>query len=176
MQRGLVIVFTGNGKGKTSAALGVALRSCGHEMYVSMVQFIKGATQSGEERAAERLKPQFELMVMGRGFVKHEAKAIPLSEHRKAAEEAFAVAAQRITSGFWDVVILDEINTAVSLGLLDISRVLELLARKPRKLHVILTGRNAHPDLIAAADLVTEMQDVKHPYESGTPAQEGIDF
>lgn len=177
MRKGLIIVYTGEGKGKTSAALGIALRACGHHLYVSMIQFVKSPTDSGEERAAERLKPEFEMITTGRGFVNIPGHTRPLPEHRQAAEEAFALAQQRVLSGFWDVVILDEINVAVALGLLDISRVLELLKNKSQKLHVVLTGRDAHPDLIAAADLVTEMRVVKHPYDDhGVPAQKGIDF
>lgn len=177
MQKGLVIVFTGEGKGKTSAALGIAFRACGHHMQVSMVQFVKSPTDSGEERAAERLKPEFELITTGKGFVNIPGHTLPLPEHRRAAEEAFSLAQQRVLSGFWDIVILDEINVALSLGLLDIGRVVELLRNRSPKLHVILTGRDAHPDLIAMADLVTEMRLVKHPYDDrGVPAQKGIDF
>jgi cob(I)alamin adenosyltransferase len=177
MQKGMIIVFTGDGKGKTSAALGIALRACGHYMYVSMVQFVKSPTDSGEERAAERLKPEFEMITTGKGFVNIPGHTVPLPDHKQAAEDAFVLAQQRISSGFWDIVILDEINVAVELGLLDIAKVLELLRNKPQKLHVILTGRAAHRDLIAVADLVTEMRLVKHPYDDrGIPAQQGIDF
>jgi cob(I)alamin adenosyltransferase len=176
MQRGLVIVFTGDGKGKTSAALGTALRACGHNMHVSMIQFVKSPTDSGEERAAELLKPGFEMITTGRGFVNIKGHTIPLPDHKKAAEDAFALAQQRISSGYWDIVILDEINVAVDLGLIDRGQLLEQLKNKPQKLHVILTGRNAHPDLIALADIVTEMRSLKHPYDSGVAAQKGIDF
>lgn len=177
MRNGLVIVFTGDGKGKTSAALGIALRASGHGMHVSMVQFVKSPTDSGEERAAERLKPQFELLTTGRGFVNIPGHTAPLPEHTRAAEEAFVLAQQRVLSGYWDVVILDEINVAVQLGLLDIARVLDLLRKKPKNLHVVLTGRDAHDELIALADLVTEMRLIKHPYdERSIPAQRGIDF
>ena len=177
MQKGLIIVYTGDGKGKTSAALGIALRASGHAMYTCMVQFVKSPTDSGEERAAERLKPQFELITTGRGFVDIPGHTAPLPEHKKAAENAFILAQQRVLSGYWDVVILDEINVAVKLGLLDITRVIDLLKKKPKNLHVVLTGRDAHDDLIALADLVTEMRLIKHPYdEDGIPAQKGIDF
>jgi len=176
MQKGLIIVYTGDGKGKTSAALGTALRASGHNMQVSMIQFVKSPTDSGEERAAERLKPGFEMITAGRGFVNIPGHTVPLPDHRKAAEEAFALARQRISSGYWDIVILDEINVAVDLGLIDRERLLEQLRNKPVKLHVILTGRNAHPDLIAMADIVTEMRSVKHPYDDGVAAQKGIDF
>ncbi|MDA8098868.1 MAG: cob(I)yrinic acid a,c-diamide adenosyltransferase [Nitrospiraceae bacterium] len=176
MPKGLVIVFTGEGKGKTSAALGVALRACGHRMYVSVVHFIKNPSVSGEERAAERLRPELEIVAMGKGFVNLPADSLPFEEHRRAAEAAFTAARQRMLSGSWDVLILDEINNAVSLGLLPLSSVLDLLKNKPSKIHLILTGRDAHPDIVDAADLVTEMRDVKHPYNKGIPAQKGIDF
>jgi len=176
MQKGLIIVYTGDGKGKTSAALGTALRASGHNMHVSMIQFVKSNTDSGEERAAERLKPGFELITTGRGFVNIPGQTAPLADHKKAAEDAFALALQRISSGYWDIVILDEINVAVDLGLIEQERLLDHLRRKPEKLHVILTGRNAHPDLIAIADIVTEMRSVKHTYDNGVAAQKGIDF
>jgi len=173
---GLVIVFTGDGKGKTSAALGVALRAVGHRMYVSVVQFLKGSMATGEARVAERLTPELEFVSLGRGFVNCCGSTTPLAEHRKAAEEALTHARQRMLSGAWDVLILDEINTAVTLGLVDIAEVLALVREKPAKLNLILTGRNVHPDLVALADMVTEMRSIKHPYDSGLPARKGIDF
>jgi cob(I)alamin adenosyltransferase len=174
----LVIVFTGDGKGKTSAAMGVALRAVGHRMYVSVVQFIKSRSSStaGEARAAERLAPELEFVSLGRGFVSCCGDTTPLAEHKKTAAEAMQHARQRMFSGAWDVLILDEINTAAALGLVDIADVLTLVRSKPPKLHLILTGRDAHPDLITVADLVTEMRSVKHPYENGIPARKGIDF
>jgi cob(I)alamin adenosyltransferase len=174
--KGLIIVFTGDGKGKTSAALGVALRAVGHRMYVSMVQFIKGSLATGEAMAAERLAPEFEFVTMGRGFVNCCGSTMPLAEHRSAAGEALAAARERLLSGAWDVLVLDEINTAVSLGLVDAAQVLSLIREKPPKLHLILTGRNVHPDIVAAADMVTEMRSVKHPYDNGQTARQGIDF
>lgn len=176
MNKGLVIVFTGDGKGKTSAALGIALRAFGHNMYVSMVQFIKSSRTTGEALAAERLGQEMEVVSLGKGFVTGPENKIPLSEHRKAAEEALALARRRMFSGAWNILVLDEINNAVQLGLIDIGAVLDLVKSKPPKLHLVLTGRGAHPDLIAAADLVTEMRVVKHPYDSGIPAQKGIDY
>jgi cob(I)alamin adenosyltransferase len=175
-EKGLIIVFTGDGKGKTSAALGIALRASGHKMYVSLVQFIKSASLSGEARAAERLLPELEFISLGKGFVNCCGSSTPLEEHRKAAREALEAARQRIHSGGWDIVILDEINTAVSIGLLEIAEVVELVRSKPPKLHLVLTGRRAHPDVIALADLATEMRSLKHPYERGESARKGIDF
>jgi cob(I)alamin adenosyltransferase len=177
MRRGLTVVFTGDGKGKTSAALGIALRSCGHGMRVAMVQFIKSPTETGEEKIAERLKPELDLVTMGRGFVHHHAGTASFSEHQQAAAEALHLARQRTRSEYWDVVILDEINVAVGLGLVAIEDVLSLLRNKPAAMHVVLTGRNAHADLIAFADVVTEMRSVKHPFDDhGLPAQQGIDY
>lgn len=158
--------------------MGVALRAIGHRMYVSVVQFIKSrrSAATGEARAAERLAPELEFVSLGRGFVSCCGDTTPLDEHRKTASEALHQARQRMFSGAWDVLILDEINTAMALGLVDIADVLALVRSKPPKLHLILTGRDAHPDLIAVADLVTEMRSLKHPYENGVPARKGIDF
>jgi cob(I)alamin adenosyltransferase len=176
LQKGLVIVFTGDGKGKSSAALGITLRAFGHKMYVSFVQFIKSGSDTGESRAVERLAPEVEFVSLGKGFVNCCGNTAPLDEHKKAAAEALTAARQRIHSASWDIVVLDEVNIAVKLGLVDIRDVLDLVRSKPPELHLILTGRDAHPDLIAAADLVTEMRDLKHPYNSGVPAQQGIDY
>ncbi len=173
---GLIIVFTGDGKGKTSAALGVALRAIGHRMYVSVIQFIKNSFTTGEARASERLAPELEFVSLGKGFVNCCGSTTSLAEHRKAAGEALALSRQRMHSGAWDILILDEINTAVSLGLVDIADVLDMVRNKPAKLNLILTGRNAHPDLVAVADMVTEMRSIKHPYDNGLPARKGIDF
>ncbi len=174
--RGLVIVFTGDGKGKTSAALGIALRAAGHNMYVSIVQFVKSQSSIGEVRAAERLMPEIEIVSLGKGFVNCCGDQMPLDEHRRAAREALRLARQRMFSGSWDILILDEINTAASLGLIDIHETISLIQEKPRKLHLLLTGRNAHPDVIAAADLVTEMRNIKHPFDRGISARQGIDY
>lgn len=176
MRKGLTIVFTGKGKGKTSAALGIALRASGHKQYVSIVQFIKGSMNTGEARAVERLKPEVELVSLGKGFVNYGPAGVTLEEHRTAAQEALKAARQRLLSGSWDIVILDELNTAVSLGLIDVNDVLDLISKKPPRLHLVLTGRDAPPAVIEAADLVTEMKNIKHPYDNGVSAQQGIDF
>lgn len=176
MQKGLVIVFTGEGKGKTSAAMGIAMRASGHKMFVSVIQFVKSPLASGEARAAERLSPEIEFLSFGKGFVNGQNSTVPFAEHKRAAEAALARARQHVAAGSWDVVVLDEVNIAVRLGLVDIADVLDLVRNKPPKLHLVLTGRDAHPDLIAAADLVTEMRQVKHPYENGVPALRGIDY
>jgi cob(I)alamin adenosyltransferase len=176
LNKGLIIVFTGDGKGKTSAALGIALRASGHKMSVSVIQFIKSSDPTGEAMAAERLAPELEFVSLGSGFVNCLGDEKPLSEHKRSAAEAMALARQRILSGSRDIVVLDEINTAVALGLLDVKEVIDLLAQKPSSLHVVLTGRSARPEVIEAADLVTEMRNIKHPYDRGIPAQKGIDY
>ncbi len=173
---GLVIVFTGDGKGKTTAALGIALRAAGHKMYVSIVQFVKSQSTTGESRAAERLIPEIEIVSLGKGFVNCCGDQMPLDEHCRAAREALKMARQRMLSGSWDILVLDEINTAVSLGLIDVQDIISFIQEKPAKLHLLLTGRDAHPDVIAAADLVTEMRNIKHPYDRGISAFQGIDF
>jgi cob(I)alamin adenosyltransferase len=176
LDTGLVIIFTGDGKGKTSAAIGMAVRASGHKMYVSVLQFIKSPAAAGEARAAERLAPELDFISLGKGFVSGAPGSSTRSEHQQAAKEALKLAWQRMQAGAWDLLVLDEINNAVHLGLLDLADVMELVKSKPAKLHLVLTGRNAHPDLIAAADLVTEMRAIKHPYDRGVPAQRGIDF
>lgn len=176
MNKGLVIVFTGNGKGKTTSALGVALRACGHNMKVAMLQFIKGSWHYGELDSVKKLSPNFELIPLGKGFVGIVDDKLPREEHIKAAKEALAIAKEKITSGRYRIVILDEINVAVRLNLIDIQDLLDLIKAKPKELHLIITGRGADPKLVEAADLVTEMREIKHPYQKGITAQRGIDY
>lgn len=176
MTNGLVIVYTGDGKGKTSAALGIAIRAAGHKMFVSVIQFVKSLSDTGEATAAERLKPEIEFITMGKGFVMGAQGSVPFPEHRKAAQNALALARQRSQSGFWDVLVLDEVNNAVKLGLIEVEDLMELIKGKSKKLHLVLTGRDAHREIIEAADLVTEMKTVKHPYDKGLPAVKGIDY
>lgn len=174
-RRGLLIVFTGNGKGKTSAALGSALRAVGQGFKVLMIQFIKGSWHYGELDAAGMLGDAFEIRPMGRGFVKVGTEK-PDPEDVRAAEEAWTLAVQAMQSDRYDMLILDEINYAIRYGLLPIEHVLRDLAARPPRLHVICTGRNAHPDLIEAADLVSEIKEIKHPYQKGILAQRGIEY
>ena len=173
---GLVIVNTGDGKGKTTAALGTALRACGYGLRVVMIQFIKGPWKTGEQVSVARLAPEIEFHKAGKGFYRIMGDQIPEEIHRKAAEEGFRLAEEKLLSGEYDLVILDEINNAVHDGLITIDQVLSLLDRRPPHVHVILTGRSAHERLIQRAHLVTEMRDVKHPYREGILAQKGIDF
>ena len=174
MRRGLLIVFTGEGKGKTTAALGTALRAIGQGFKVIMIQFIKGAWKSSEIESAKRLAPMLEIRPMGRGFVFKDKGPTP--EDIKAAEEGWALAKEKMQSGEYDLVILDELNNAIHYGLLKLDDVLQGLKARPATLHVLVTGRNAKPEMIEAADLVTEMVCIKHPYQKGIVAQAGIDF
>ncbi len=173
--KGLLIVHTGNGKGKTTAALGLALRAWGQGLKVLVIQFIKGNWKYGELKAAEKLGPDFVIRQMGEGFVKN-AKGDAAADHLGAASEALQAAKAEICSGQWDLIILDEINYAVKFGLVSVSDCLELIGLKPNQLHLVLTGRDVRPEIIDCADLVTEMKEIKHPYKQGIKAQQGIEF
>ena len=175
IRRGLIIVNTGPGKGKTTAAMGTALRAVGQGMRVLMLQFLKGSWHYGELDAVQAFGDKFVIKQMGRGFVKVGAEK-PNPEDTRLVEEAWGEADREIHSGRWDVVILDEINYAISYGMLDAAKVAESLKKKPEMVHVILTGRNAHPTMIELADTVTEMRQVKHAYEKGMLAQRGIEY
>jgi cob(I)alamin adenosyltransferase len=175
VRRGLIIVNTGPGKGKTTAAMGTALRAVGQGMRVLMLQFLKGSWHYGELDAVMAFGDRFIMKQMGRGFVKVGAEN-PDPEDVRMVEEAWAEAEKAILSGEWDLVILDEINYAISYGMLDSARVVEALKKKPEMVHVILTGRNAHPTIVEVADTVTEMRQVKHAYEKGVMAQRGIEY
>ncbi len=175
VRRGLIIVNTGPGKGKTTAAMGTALRAVGQGMRVLMLQFLKGSWHYGELDAAKAFGDKFVMKQMGRGFVKvGGAETDP--EDIRMVQDAWAEAEKAIQSGEWDLVILDEINYAISYGMLDAASVVQVLKKKPEMVHVILTGRNAHPTIIELADTVTEMRQVKHAYEKGVMAQRGIEY
>ncbi len=141
-----------------------------------MLQFIKGSWHYGELESVKKLSPNFELIPLGKGFVGIIDDRLPREEHIKAAKEALGIAREKITSGNYRIVILDEINVAVGLNLIDIEDLLDLVKAKPERLHLIITGRGADPKLIEAADLVTEMREIKHPYQKGIEAQRGIDY
>jgi cob(I)alamin adenosyltransferase len=175
-RKGLIIVLTGPGKGKTTAALGTALRAVGQGLKVLMVQFIKGSWHYGELDAAKLLgEERVKILPMGRGFVKVGAEK-PHPEDVRMVEEAWQFARGEILSGRYDLVILDEINYAISYKMLAPEPVVETLKNRPENVHVILTGRNAHPALLEVADMVTEMREVKHPYQKGVLAQRGIEY
>ena len=171
-RRGLIIVYTGSGKGKTTAALGTAFRAAGYDMRILIVQFIKGAWHYGELDAAKR-HPTFEIYPMGEGFTwvtKDRERDI------QKAEEAWQFALKKIKDGNYDMLILDEINYVIKYGFLDVKEVIQFLREKDEALHVILTGRDAHPSIIEIADLVTDMKEVKHPFKKGIKAQRGIEY
>lgn len=173
LNRGLVIVHTGDGKGKTTAALGLAMRAVGHGMKVIMLQFLKGAWTPGERKTAERLTPFFEMRPLGGDFTwKTKNRAQDMETAREAWEESREV----VLSGDYDMVILDEINYVVGYDFLPVEDVLVLIREKPPAMHLVLTGRKAHPKVIEAADLVTEMVAVKHPFGAGIKGQRGIEF
>jgi cob(I)alamin adenosyltransferase len=174
--KGLLIVYTGAGKGKTSCALGTCFRAVGQGLRALMLQFIKGSWHYGELDAAKMLgEDKFEIRPMGRGFVKMGgAETDP--EDLRLCEEAWSWGVEQMHSGKYDLIVFDEINYVISYKMLDPERVVAELARRPEQLHVICTGRNAHPKLVELADLVTEMREIKHPYTQGILAQRGIDY
>jgi len=175
-QKGLLIVYTGPGKGKTTCALGTAFRAVGQGLRVLIVQFIKGSWHYGELDAAKMLgDDRMEIRPMGRGFVK-VGGADTDQEDVRLCEEAWEFGSAQMGGGSYDLVVFDEINYVISYGMLDVERVVAGFAQRPERVHVICTGRNAHPRLVEAADLVTEMREVKHPYTKGILAQRGIDY
>ena len=172
LEQGCIQVYTGNGKGKTTASLGLALRGVGRELTVYMIQFMKGGGPYGEQLAAERLAPFLTVIQTGRpGWVDRENPEID----KALAAEALELARTALTGGRYDLVILDEINGAVSLGLVSVEEVLRLMREKAPRVELVLTGRNADPKVLEAADLVTEMRDVKHYYRAGVKARIGIE-
>ncbi|MGI9566082.1 MAG: cob(I)yrinic acid a,c-diamide adenosyltransferase [Nitrosopumilus sp.] len=173
---GLTIVYTGKGKGKTTAALGIALRAVGYEKKICMIQFIKGSWHYGEMDSSKRLEPEFEMVAIGKGFVGIIDDKSPKEDHERIAREAIRISNEKIQSGNYDIVILDEINYAVNLDLISVNDVLSLIKSKPEKIDLVLTGNYAKPQIIDAADLVTEMREIKHPFQRGIKAKEGIDF
>ncbi len=174
-EKGYIVVLTGEGKGKTTAALGMALRAIGHGLSVSMLQFIKGSMRYGELTSAKRLAPDLEIKPLGHGFV-HVDPQHPDQKDVKATREAWEIAKEKINSGSHFMIVLDEINDAISYGLLPAGEVAEVLSKRPQPLTVVLTGRGIHPSILAIADLVTEMVEVRHPYRKGKKARKGIEF
>jgi cob(I)alamin adenosyltransferase len=173
-QKGLILLYTGNGKGKTTAALGQVLRAAGHGFKVAIIQFIKNMENTGEIKAARKVFAEhLEIYPMGTGFT-WDAK--DREELHLAAEKGWALAREKIKSGRYCMVILDELTYALNYGLLDQEEVIKFLQQKPEKLHIIITGRDASEKLIALADLVTEMREIKHPYKKGIKAMKGIEY
>jgi cob(I)alamin adenosyltransferase len=173
---GLIVVITGYGKGKTTSALGMVLRSVGHGLRVCLIQFMKGDMFAGEIEALKLLAPQVEHHLTGKGFCGIQGNPYPHSEHRDNAQEAIALAKEKMLSGDFDVVICDEINNALHLGLLDLPQVMDLIDNKPPLLHLILTGRDAKPEVIERAHTVSEVREIKHAYREEIEPQKGIDY
>ncbi len=193
LKKGLIEVYTGDSKGKTTSALGLALRAIGHGFYACMIQFLKGGAYTGELFAVQRLYPNFTILQYGitcpysalirqgemdcQGCDKCFAKKGHATEENiKMARLAFKAAEEAICSGAYDIVILDEINHAFYYDLLPVADTLDLLSKKPGHVEVVLTGRHAPPEIIAAADLVTEMTIVKHPFQNGIKSRRGIEY
>ena len=173
---GLTVVYTGDGKGKTTAALGMCVRAAGYKWKVKILQFVKGSWKYGELKGIKLLGEFVEMEQVGQGCVGILGDNKEFSIHREAAQMGLARAREIIESGKYNLVILDELNVALDLGLVDLPEVLELIANKPPELHLVITGRDAKPEVIEMADLVTEMMEIKHPYRQGILAQRGIDW
>lgn len=173
---GLVVVLTGYGKGKTSSALGMVIRACGHGMRVLMIQFMKGDIFTGEWEGLPRLDCDVEIIPAGMGFCGIQGNPFTHAVHREAAQRALELAGDRIRSASYDLVVLDEINNALHLKLLDLDEVLSLIRSKPPLMHLVLTGRDAHPDVIDLADTVSDVHEVKHAYRRDIDPQPGIDY
>ena len=174
MEKGLVQVYTGNGKGKTTAALGLALRAVGHGLKVFVIQFMKGNINYGELESVKKLSPYLTIKQMGRETFVSKTHPDPIDI--KMAQEGFALAEQAIKNREFDIVILDEINVAIDYGLIPLADLLHLIDSKPHTVELILTGRNAKFEIMDKADLVTEMVDRKHYYDKGIPARKGIEI
>ncbi|MBZ4658092.1 MAG: cob(I)yrinic acid a,c-diamide adenosyltransferase [Desulfacinum sp.] len=172
-KKGLLIVNTGDGKGKTTAALGMALRAAGHGLRVCFIQFIKGSWKYGELEAVKRFEDLIDFHVMGKGFT---WKSENLEKDIAAARAAWAFARKAVNSHRYDVVVLDEFTYLLTYRMLDLEPVLAFLANRVNGVHVVITGRGAPQALLDAADLVTEMRAVRHPYQCGIKAQKGVEF
>lgn len=173
--QGLIVVITGNGKGKTSSALGMALRACGHGLRTCIIQFMKGDIYAGEWDGIKQLQG-VELISTGKGFCGIQGNPYPFEEHRANAQEAIRLVKEKIASGQFDILIMDEVNNALKLKLVDLEQVLEILQNKPALMHLVLTGRDAHPQVIELADTVSEVREIKHAFRKDIEPQPGIDY
>lgn len=177
-RKGLVIVNTGNGKGKTTAAMGLVLRAAGNKLPVLVVQFIKGSWKTGEQESIKALAPHVEMVRTGKGFTIDDLRdpKITQEEHERAAAEGFQLARAKLLSGQYKLIVLDEILGAIRADLVPLGDVVDLIKQKPDDVHLVLTGRGAPPEIVDLADLVTEMTEIKHPYHAGIAPQRGIEF
>jgi len=174
LKKGLVQVYTGDGKGKTTAALGLALRALGHGFSVYMIQFLKGSKATGEFKMAKRFSPNLIIKPMGRSVFVNAKR--PAKIDRDLAKKALDLAREIIMGGDYDIVILDEVNVAVHMGLIPIEHLLDLIQQKPSHVELVLTGRYAKPQIIDRADLVTEMRNARHYYDKGISGRKGIEM
>ncbi len=175
-RQGLVVVITGHGKGKTTSAMGMALRAAGHDMKVCIVQFMKGDIYSGEWDGVKLLGGQVELTATGKGFCGIQGNPYSFDEHRTNAQDALKLVDEKIRSGEFQMLVLDEINNALQLKLVDLEQVMKILDNLPPELHLILTGRDAHPEVIERADTVSEVREIKHAYRKDIEPQPGVDY
>ena len=173
IEKGLLIVHTGKGKGKSTAAMGLAVRAIGNGMKVGIVQFVKGVWETGERKVLERFPDLCVMRAMGEGFTWETQDKV---RDIKAVEKAWRTARDMMADDSFDMVILDELNIALRYGYIDVAEILSVLSPRREMLHVVVTGRNAREELIEAADLVTEMIQIKHPFRSGVKAQAGVEF
>ena len=173
---GLVVVITGNGKGKTTSAMGMVLRASGHGFKSCIIQFMKGDLYTGEWDGVKRLDGLVELHATGMGFCGIQGNTYTHAEHRASAQAAIELATIKMARGDYQLIILDEINNALQLKLVDLEQVLGLIKAKPELVHMVLTGRNAHPEVIDLADTVSEVCEVKHAYQKDIEPQPGIDY
>lgn len=173
---GLTVVITGNGKGKTTSAMGMVLRASGHGLRTCIIQFMKGDLYTGEWDGVKMLNGLVELHATGMGFCGIQGNPYSHAEHRANAQAAVALAREKMGSGDYQILILDEINNALQLKLVDLEQVLDLVKGKPRLMHLVMTGRNAHPDVVELADTVSEVCEVKHAYQKDIEPQPGIDY
>jgi cob(I)alamin adenosyltransferase len=174
-EKGLVILYTGEGKGKTTAALGLVLRAVGYNRKCLIVQFGK-IWFTGELLGIKKLAPNVKIIQGGKGFVKILGDRLPLREHKEAARRTYDLLYKEVMSDKWDVVVGEEIVGAVSSGLLPLGKVVRLIKDKPERLDLVLTGHHAPKKLVDFADLATEMVELKHPFQKGVLAKRGIDF
>ncbi|MFH1508679.1 MAG: cob(I)yrinic acid a,c-diamide adenosyltransferase [bacterium] len=172
---GKILIYTGDGKGKTTAALGLSVRAVGNGKKVYFAQFIKGPWPSGEDKAVKTI-PRITLKKFGLGFVGIMGDKLPLSDHKTAAKKALAETAKIITAGKHDIVVLDEINVACSLKLLEPREVLKVIAKKPSFVTIVLTGRDAPKSFIKKADLVSDVKSVKHYFDDKEMGKQGLEF
>ncbi len=175
-KHGLVVVLTGNGKGKTTSAMGMVLRAAGHNLKVCVIQFMKGDIYSGEWDGVKLLGDLVDFHSTGKGFCGIQGNPYSHSEHRLNAQEALKLVDEKMLSGEYDIIILDEINNALQLKLVDLDQVLAILEKKPPLLHLVMTGRDAHEKVIERADTASRVEEIKHAYRKDIEPQPGIDY